>query len=124
VKFVLGKVAEMGFSQSILSAREQTELRLETKELGVNHYFTLIYGLDDHYAHGKTDVGVKLLADLGSPKSEILFIGDTLHDSEVAAELGIDCILIPNGHHSKERLLKQEHPIVHSLTDILTLLSR
>jgi phosphoglycolate phosphatase len=124
VKSVLERVAEMGYSQSILSAREQNELRLETNNLAVNHFFTLIYGLDDHYAHGKTDVGFTLLADLKCPKAEVLFVGDTLHDAEVAAELGIDCVLVPNGHHSKERLLRQEHPIVNSLTDILNILSK
>ncbi len=101
---ILGWFRKHGFRQLILSAREQSELIEETKSLGVYAYFDRIYGLDDHYAHGKTDVAVRLLADIGVPADQIVFIGDTRHDAEVAKECGIECILIPNGHHSRQRL--------------------
>jgi phosphoglycolate phosphatase len=115
---VLETIKVKGFEQSILSAREQNELRAETDELGVKGYFSKIYGLDDHYAHGKTDVGKKLVADLGIPTSGLLFIGDTVHDAEVACEIGIDCVLIPNGHHSGERLRKCNFPVLGSLYEV------
>jgi phosphoglycolate phosphatase len=104
-----------GYRQSILSAREQNELRQEALDHKVSEYFDFIDGLDDHYAHGKTDVGIRLLNELGVEKRKLLFIGDTCHDAEVAKELEIDCILIPNGHHSKERLRKTGYPLVKSL---------
>jgi phosphoglycolate phosphatase len=119
---LLNRIKDLGYLQSILSAREQSELRHETRERKVDQFFQLIYGLDDHYAHGKTDVGIKLLEDLAVPTDRILFIGDTLHDSEVADELRIDCILVPNGHHSTERLEKCHHPVMHSLSELLNLL--
>ena len=119
---LLNRIKYLDYSQSILSAREQTELRHETRERKVDQFFQLIYGLDDHYAHGKTDVGIKLLEDLAIPIARLLFIGDTLHDSEVADELMIDCILLPNGHQSKERLEKCHHPVMHSLSELLNLL--
>lgn len=104
-----------GYRQSILSAREQNELRQETIDHRISGYFDYIDGLDDHYAHGKSDVGIRLLNELGVEKRKILFIGDTCHDAEVANELGIDCILIPNGHHSIERLRGTCWPIVKNL---------
>jgi phosphoglycolate phosphatase len=103
-KGVLDRIQKLGFSQYILSAREQVELLAETRKLGVDQYFTLIRGLDDHYAHGKTGIGIELMKQIGGNKEEFLFIGDTRHDAEVAAEMGIDCLLIPHGHHSRERL--------------------
>ena len=93
-------------------------MRAETNELGVQGYFLKIYGLDDHYAHGKTDVGKKLVADLGILLSGLLFIGDTVHDAEVACEIGIDCVLIPNGHHSADRLRKCNFPVMESLNEL------
>jgi phosphoglycolate phosphatase len=119
VKGVLETVRQKGYGQSILSAREQNELIAETIDLGVNAYFTKVYGLDDHYAHGKTDIGIKLIKDLGFPNSTLLFIGDTQHDAEVACEIGINCILIPNGHHSKERLRACRFPVIRGLNDII-----
>ena len=61
---VLSAFKVKGKPQSILSAREQSELRLETVDLNVSGFFEKVYGLDDHYAHGKTDVGIKLLLDM------------------------------------------------------------
>ncbi len=119
VKEVLSRISEMGFSQNILSAREQNELITETRSLGVFNYFERIRGLDDHYAHGKTDVGFHLINEIGIEKAKMLFIGDTRHDAEVAAEIGIDCVLIPNGHHSKERLLEIGVPLIPSLTYLI-----
>ena len=119
---VLETFRQKGFGQSILSAREQNELIAETVDLGVNHFFEKIYGLDDHYAHGKTDVGLKLIKDLGLPASTLLFIGDTLHDAEVACEIGIDCILIPNGHHTEERLRECSFPVIGSLNELISYL--
>jgi phosphoglycolate phosphatase len=116
---VLQSFRERGFRQSILSAREQNELREETVQMGVSGYFEKIYGTDDHYAHGKTEVGIKLIRDLALPVSKLLFIGDTQHDAEVAREIGIDCILIPDGHHTEERLMECGFPVISGLTDLM-----
>ena len=119
---ILLKIAGKGIPQSVLSAREENELRTEIKESGIATFFDKIYGLDDHYAHGKTDIGVKLIADLRLPVEKLLFIGDTLHDAEVAKELNMDCILIPEGHHSLERLLGSGLPVIPSLREFSSLL--
>ncbi len=119
---VLDAFRERGFRQYILSAREEVELIGETKALGVFQYFDHIFGLDDHYAHGKTDVGFKLLEAIRVPNEKIVFIGDTRHDAEVAGDLGIDCLLIPNGHHTRERLAGLNLPLISSLKDLKALL--
>jgi len=116
---VLQAFRQRGFVQSILSAREQNELRAETVDLGVSGFFEKVYGLDDHYAHGKTDVGIKLIADLGLEPASLMFIGDTQHDAEVAREIGIDCILIPNGHHNEERLKQCGFPVIPGLNELI-----
>ncbi|MBL7113239.1 MAG: HAD family hydrolase, partial [Bacteroidales bacterium] len=61
----------------------------------------------------------RLIQDLGIPKQELIFVGDTLHDAEVASEIGIDCILIPNGHHSEERIRSAGVPVFLSLLDFV-----
>jgi phosphoglycolate phosphatase len=113
-------IGKKGYRQCILSAREQNELRQETADLGVARFFEIVDGLDDHYAHGKTDVGIRLMKELGVERDKILFIGDTLHDAEVATELGIDCILVPNGHHSEKRLRECRFPLAGSLNELST----
>jgi phosphoglycolate phosphatase len=90
--------------------------------LGVDRFFTRICGLDDHYAFGKTEIGLQLVSEVGIDKSKMLFIGDTRHDAEVAEEIGIACILIPNGHHSEGRLQKLGVPMVSSLKALIDLI--
>ena len=48
----------------------------------------------------------------------MLLVGDTLHDAEVAQVLGTDCILIADGHQSKERLAQSGLPVVDSLEEL------
>ncbi|TSA24070.1 MAG: HAD family hydrolase [Bacteroidetes bacterium] len=120
VKHLLPYCQLKGYKQCILSAREQNELLQETVDLEVRPFFDLVCGLDDHYAHGKTDVGFRLISELGIPRRELIFIGDTLHDAEVAKEIGIDCILIPNGHHSEERIRSAKVQVFSSLTEFVS----
>ena len=42
-------------------------------------------------------------------------IGDTIHDSEVAERLGIDCVLVSIGHVNKSRLLRTGREVFNSL---------
>jgi phosphoglycolate phosphatase len=116
---VLSALDSRGLTQNILSAREQKELISEITALGIFDVFECIRGLDDHYAHGKTDVGLIMVKDMGVDKRNILFVGDTRHDAEVASELGIDCILVPNGHHSEHRLKQLGQPMIKSLMDLM-----
>lgn len=51
-------------------------------------------------------------------RSEVLLIGDTLHDYETAREIGCDCILNSRGHQNRERILRSGVPVVESLLDI------
>ena len=122
VRHVLDFVSHKGLTQSILSAREHNELVEETMKLGVKPYFHKIFGIEDHYAYGKTTVGFQLIKELDYPRSEILFVGDTLHDAEVAEKIGVDCLLIANGHQSVERIQNTGLPMADSLRDFVKLL--
>jgi phosphoglycolate phosphatase len=42
-------------------------------------------------------------------------VGDTLHDVEVAEALGISCVLIAQGHQSRERLDQAGVPVFADL---------
>jgi phosphoglycolate phosphatase len=94
-----------GISQSVLSASQRSSLIKVLEIFDLKIFFENIVGLDDYYAHSKVDAGKKLLKNLTISKKEILLIGDTTHDYEVARMLGTDCLLLPAGHQSRQRLL-------------------
>jgi phosphoglycolate phosphatase len=49
-------------------------------------------------------------------------IGDTIHDFDVARDLGVDALLVANGHQSKKRLLTKTPDVVDDFSEILELL--
>jgi phosphoglycolate phosphatase len=94
-----------GISQFVLSASQRSSLIKALELFNLKDFFENVAGLDDYYAHSKIDAGKKLLESITAGKKEVLLIGDTTHDYEVARMLQADCLLLPAGHQSKERLL-------------------
>jgi phosphoglycolate phosphatase len=115
---ILSYVKDNGTRQSVLSAYMQDTLEEIIEVLGLKSYFTYISGLDHIYAHGKVETGIELIKKIGLKKDEIVLIGDTIHDYEVSQTIGAECILVANGHQSKERLLTCGVPVLDSLFDL------
>lgn len=101
---VLRYFNSVGVRQFVLSAMRQQELEDNLKLHGVRSYFEYVSGLDDHYATSKIENGRRLIRELHINPEELVLIGDTVHDFEVASELGCQCVLIANGHQSRENL--------------------
>lgn len=115
---ILSRLHAMGYRQFILSAMEQQQLEKTVNDHHITHYFEGLYGLDNHYAMSKIEIGKSLISKNGLDPERILMIGDTIHDYEVAQAIGCKCILVPKGHQSKERLLISGANVVESLDEI------
>lgn len=118
-KNLLAHIQHLHIHQSVLSAYSQHTLIEIIKDHGLSNYFDYIKGLDHIYATGKVALGRELMESLALKEGEALLIGDTLHDREVAMEIGADCILVANGHQSFERLIASGVPVFHSLDAVL-----
>lgn len=119
---LLAMTRRSGYRQIILSAMEATELRKLTKSLKIDGYFEHIHGIDNHMAAGKVHLAHEAIRAAGFLPDETCLIGDTLHDAEVARQTGMHCILISNGHQSKERLNHSGVPVIESLEGLKKLL--
>jgi phosphoglycolate phosphatase len=86
----------------------------------VDHHFVRLVGIDDHHAVTKLEHGRRWLEELAVPPRDVLLVGDTTHDADVAAALGIDVVLVDGGHQSRERLLSTGARVVPSLDAVLT----
>ena len=109
-----------GFTQSLLSAYRHDTLLEIVGHFGLTDFFTQLAGLDNIYAHSKAGLGRAQLAALGLPPAEIVLIGDTRHDLEVARELGVGCVLVAAGHHPASKLRAHHDRVVESLTELPT----
>ena len=49
-------------------------------------------------------------------------VGDTLHDAEIALDLGLNCCIIPNGHHSLGKFSHLSCFNLSSISDIVLFL--
>ena len=99
----LCRFRDAGFRQTIISAGETGLLRRQTDELGVTDFFDGIHGADDGYGGGKAEIAARWLAESGC-RGKSYFIGDTLHDREIAVSIGCTPILVTFGHQSRQRL--------------------
>ena len=105
-----------GIPQSILSASKQASLEEALDHFAIREMFVTVAGLDNHHAFGKVDIGQRLVATLDLDRRDILLIGDTVHDYDVARAMGIDCCLIPSGHQAYPRLVASGATVIESLT--------
>jgi phosphoglycolate phosphatase len=117
---VLAALQRAGVTQSVLSAYREDTLREIVGHFGLTPYFIRLTGLDNIYAHSKTELGRAWVAELGIPGNDILMIGDTLHDLEVAKAIGVDCVLVAAGHHPAERLRQRAQQVLGGLRDLRT----
>ena len=115
---VLAGIQQAGMTQSVLSAYRGETLREIVTHFGLAPFFIRLTGLDNIYAHSKTELGRAWVAELGLPANDILMIGDTLHDLEVAEALGINCVLVATGHHPAEKLRRHHDRVLDSLADL------
>jgi len=112
---------QKGIRQFVLSAMKQNMLEETLKQQGIFDYFEGIAGLNDHYAVSKIERGKQLINQFGINKTKATIIGDTLHDWEVAQQLGTDCILVSDGHQSEERLHTSGVRVIKGLQNLMEL---
>lgn len=116
---VLDYFHQQGMKQYVLSAMEHDALVLAMNDYNISHYFEAVYGIDNHLAAGKIDRGIQMMEEHQVNPQQSLMFGDTLHDKEVADKLGLDIVLISNGHQNFSRLIKSKKTVLTDLNSIL-----
>lgn len=107
----------------ILSASEQGRLNQQVDHLKINQYFDVVLGTENILAHGKEQRLKDYLSSNHLIAQETLFIGDTLHDYEVAKSIGAEILLVSSGHQSKKVLSSADVPVIETLKDFITYFS-
>jgi len=113
-KSVLAELQRMGVRQVMLSASEQDVLEKQVSRYDIAGCFDELLGISDIHANSKLEIARAFAARENLRKA--VLIGDSKHDFEVAQALDTDCILIPNGHQSKETLLSCGVPVMDDIT--------
>lgn len=115
---ILNMINHRDISQSVLSAGKQEFVRDWVKFHGLQKFFIKVLGIHDHYAAGKTELGKMWIQQLKFPPENVLLIGDTIHDWEVSAAMGVECLLIAHGHTSMKRLQDTGKTVFKNLQEL------
>jgi phosphoglycolate phosphatase len=117
-KELIAEFQSLEIRQAVLSAYQQDTLNQAVEHFQLLEFFDDVIGLNDIYAAGKVENGLKYIAGLDVNPAEVLFIGDTLHDHEVAEAMGVNCVLLACGHNSRPRLEATGVPVFDALAGV------
>lgn len=118
VKTMLKEMQDKGIAQHLLSASNLTFLKEQLAIYNISDYFQDICGLDNIHAHSKAELAKTFVDASGFDKDKTVFIGDSVHDSEVAYGAGCRCILIANGHEHEDKLRAVGCPVVERISQV------
>ena len=108
-------VDRLGVRQLIVSASRQDKLTEQVRHAGIYEKLEAVLGMGDLYAHGKEGLARQYFSERGIAPEQVLFVGDTLHDAQVAKDMGCDCVLVARGHQGPEQLKAAAVPILSDL---------
>ncbi|MBT3222423.1 MAG: HAD hydrolase-like protein [Proteobacteria bacterium] len=108
-----------GLPQSVLSASHRDQLHRQAEMLGIKDIFVDFVGRNDYLAEGKTALGRAWLKTKPLSPHEVILIGDTDHDASTAAALGLQCILLVDGHQLEGTLSKTGAEVEQSPSDLV-----
>ena len=115
---IMQKIRDSGKKQLIVSSSNQAIVEKNAERFGVSQYMEAVSGADNHFVGSKVERAVAVIKKVTSDFSAVVVIGDTLHDCELAEEIGADCILISTGHQSKTDLLSTGKPVVDTIKEL------
>lgn len=95
----------------IVSASQQADLLRQVQQFQCEELFDDIIGISDIYAASKIERAKQWIQNSLHRFDELFFVGDSLHDKEVADALQCRCFLIAQGHQNYDRL-KQSGAVV------------
>ena len=112
---------EAGLLQAVLSASDKQILTAQLSQYDLTDFFAAILGLDHIYATSKQAIGEAYLKTSGIAPSACVLLGDSLHDAEVAKEMGVSCVLICRGHQNRKTLKTAGVPVCDTLLEAVGL---
>lgn len=117
---VLARLGRCVQGQLVVSAMEHSLLGLMLADYGVLPHLQTHRGTRDLQAGSKVEIGVAALSALSAAADEIVFVGDTEHDHEVAEAAGCQCVLLSQGHQNERRLRLTGRPVLSTLAGVVS----
>ena len=118
VSNVLQFVESKKINQIVISARENNALNNEVRRYEIDKYFAQISGISNNLAAGKQELFEDYFSKNDVNKENVLLIGDTIHDYQIATHFGLNFIRFAKGHQDKSHFPNKK---ILSIDDLIEL---
>lgn len=115
VEEILQYTQDCGYKNVILSASEKELLLKQIDYYNLRKYFVDILALDNIYAESKLSIAQNYIygKDL-----DIIMVGDTMHDYDIAQILNARCFIYKNGHQEIDMQKANNAVVIDSLLNL------
>ncbi len=120
---ILKKLNDNGIKQYIFSSSHNKFIEPTLESLGIKDCFEMILGAKDCNVGSKIERTRNYIEEHGIEKEKILFVGDMVHDSDVASAVGSECVLVSSGHQCEKALLNTGRVVVSSLSELFEIIN-
>lgn len=121
IEELLEQLSKDGYGTGIVSSRTRDMYESDFNKLSIGQYFSIAVCADDTQGHKPTaDPLLKYMELSKTERHEILYIGDSIHDSQCAENAGVDFALAVWG--SPEETIRADY-YLKKPTDLLAVLA-
>jgi phosphoglycolate phosphatase len=127
-KEILQWLNKQQISTILFSNHIQDAIRVQLKRLKIDDLFKVVLANTDtsaSYFEGKKKRLAEYIKQKGYKTEEVLVVGDTTEEIEIAKELGIVSVSVTGGNHSLKRL-KAAKPdyLIHNLAELKDIIKK
>ena len=119
---LMKRLRDAEVQQVILSSSHRDTVRRDAGRLGILPWIDEVLAADDYLGESKQERGLRWLEHQTVSRTNVVLIGDTLHDYDTARAMGVDCILCAFGHQARQDLLRTGVPVADSFSHLEKLL--
>lgn len=123
VRDAIAAARARGIKNVLMSSLYSEYLAAEVEKYGIAALFDAVIGLSDRKLGSKFDNCRGYIKKHGLDPAELLFVGDLISDAKTAKALGAKCVLIPNGHNSRERCAAQGVTVLDGMDGLIRYIS-
>ena len=123
VKKLLFDISEKGIKQYIFSSSRNDIINPYLSKYCIKDCFAEVLGASDRFVGSKAERTRDFIVSNGINVEKTLFVGDMVHDFDVATFVGAKAVLVSNGHQSESALLKTGATVISSLNQIYEIIN-
>lgn len=112
-----------GIKQYIFSSSRNDIIKPYLQKFEIRNCFTEVIGATDRNVGSKAERTRDFIASNGIDLEKTVFIGDMVHDFDVASFVGAKAILVSSGHQSKTALVKTGAAVISSLSQLYEIIN-